>query len=68
MLGGDALGRDSDFFVYGGNSLLATQLVSRIGSETGVRVGRAGRVREPDRRGPRRGPRRDRRFTGPCNE
>ncbi len=38
VLGGDALGRDSDFFVYGGNSLLATQLVSRIGSETGVRV------------------------------
>ncbi|NKS03385.1 amino acid adenylation domain-containing protein [Rhodococcus hoagii] len=38
VLGGDALGRDSDFFVYGGNSLLATQLVSRIGSETGVRI------------------------------
>ncbi|MFC9517869.1 amino acid adenylation domain-containing protein [Nocardiaceae bacterium NPDC056970] len=38
VLGGDPLGRDSDFFVYGGNSLLATQLVSRVGSETGARI------------------------------
>lgn len=38
ILGGDALGRDSDFFVYGGNSLLATQLVSRVGVATGVRI------------------------------
>ncbi|MFM1726530.1 amino acid adenylation domain-containing protein [Rhodococcus sp. PAM 2766] len=39
ILGGDdALGRDSDFFVYGGNSLLATQLVSRVGATTGTRI------------------------------
>ncbi|MDH6280518.1 non-ribosomal peptide synthetase [Prescottella agglutinans] len=34
----DAIGRDSDFFALGGNSLLATKLVSRIQSALGIRV------------------------------
>lgn len=34
----DAIGRDSDFFALGGNSLLATKLVSRIQVALGTRV------------------------------
>ncbi|MFC6010970.1 non-ribosomal peptide synthetase [Nocardia lasii] len=38
LLGADQVGRDDDFFVLGGNSLLATQLVGRLGAAAGVRV------------------------------
>ncbi|MGW5452861.1 amino acid adenylation domain-containing protein [Nocardia sp. NPDC003979] len=38
LLGTDRVGRDDDFFVLGGNSLLATRLAGRLGALTGVRV------------------------------
>ncbi|MFD3506668.1 amino acid adenylation domain-containing protein [Nocardia sp. NPDC058666] len=38
LLGAKQVGRDDDFFALGGNSLLATQLVGRLGAGAGVRV------------------------------
>ncbi|HEY5854409.1 MAG TPA: amino acid adenylation domain-containing protein [Aldersonia sp.] len=38
LLGIEQVGADDDFFELGGNSLLATQAVARIGSAIGVRV------------------------------
>ncbi|MGW5229232.1 non-ribosomal peptide synthase/polyketide synthase [Nocardia niigatensis] len=36
--GGGAIGLDTDFFALGGNSLMATRLAARLGSDLGVRV------------------------------
>ncbi|MCK8673824.1 non-ribosomal peptide synthase/polyketide synthase [Rhodococcus sp. HM1] len=38
VLGLDRVGLDDDFFALGGNSLVATQVVSRIGSELDTRI------------------------------
>ncbi|WP_084477645.1 non-ribosomal peptide synthetase [Nocardia jejuensis] len=38
LVGAEALGADDSFFEVGGNSLLATQLVARLGTATGVRL------------------------------
>ncbi|MFH5206846.1 amino acid adenylation domain-containing protein, partial [Antrihabitans sp. NCIMB 15449] len=38
LLGIDRVGADDDFFELGGNSLIATQVVARIGAEIGGRV------------------------------
>jgi hypothetical protein len=38
VLGDPTLGPDADFFVNGGHSLLAVQLVSRVASATGFEV------------------------------
>ncbi len=38
VLSVDSIGRDSDFFALGGNSLLATKLVSRVQGALGTRV------------------------------
>ncbi|WSJ17014.1 amino acid adenylation domain-containing protein [Nocardia sp. NBC_01327] len=38
VLGADRVGRDDDFFTLGGNSLLATQVVSRLRKLTGAQV------------------------------
>ncbi|WP_430333760.1 non-ribosomal peptide synthase/polyketide synthase [Rhodococcus sp. ACT016] len=38
LLGADPVGLDDDFFDLGGNSLVATQLVSRLGEALGARV------------------------------
>ncbi|WP_433524686.1 non-ribosomal peptide synthase/polyketide synthase [Nocardia pseudovaccinii] len=35
---GEAVGLDTDFFAFGGNSLLATRLAAQLGSTLGVRV------------------------------
>ncbi|WP_256980998.1 MULTISPECIES: non-ribosomal peptide synthase/polyketide synthase [unclassified Rhodococcus (in: high G+C Gram-positive bacteria)] len=39
LLGASKVGLDEDFFELGGNSLIATQLVTRVGSALGVRLG-----------------------------
>ncbi|MCJ0903998.1 amino acid adenylation domain-containing protein, partial [Rhodococcus sp. ARC_M6] len=39
VLGVDRVGIDDDFFELGGNSLVATQLVTRVGSALGVQLG-----------------------------
>jgi amino acid adenylation domain-containing protein len=39
VLGGARLGRDDDFFGHGGNSLLATQVLARVGERLGARPG-----------------------------
>ncbi|MFJ2663673.1 non-ribosomal peptide synthase/polyketide synthase [Nocardia fluminea] len=38
VLGLDRVGRDDDFFDLGGNSLLATRLMARIGTDLGIRL------------------------------
>ncbi|MFE3187937.1 amino acid adenylation domain-containing protein [Nocardia sp. NPDC059240] len=38
LVGAEALGADDSFFEVGGNSLLATQLVARLATATGVRL------------------------------
>ncbi|MEU6562780.1 amino acid adenylation domain-containing protein [Nocardia nova] len=38
LVGADTVGADDNFFDIGGNSLLATQLVARLNTATGVRV------------------------------
>ncbi len=39
LLGASKVGLDEDFFELGGNSLIATQLVTRVGAALGVRLG-----------------------------
>ncbi|WP_255182507.1 non-ribosomal peptide synthase/polyketide synthase [Rhodococcus sp. 06-1460-1B] len=39
LLGASKVGLDEDFFELGGNSLIATQLVTRVGGALGVRLG-----------------------------
>ncbi|WP_072803374.1 non-ribosomal peptide synthetase [Rhodococcoides yunnanense] len=39
VLGATRVGLDEDFFELGGNSLIATQLVTRVGSALGIRLG-----------------------------
>ncbi|WP_338885886.1 non-ribosomal peptide synthase/polyketide synthase [Rhodococcus sovatensis] len=39
VLGATHVGLDEDFFELGGNSLIATQLVTRVGSALGIRLG-----------------------------
>ncbi|WP_242676751.1 non-ribosomal peptide synthase/polyketide synthase [Rhodococcus sp. ABRD24] len=39
VLGIERVGLDDDFFELGGNSLVATQVVSRVGSALGIRLG-----------------------------
>ncbi|MGB7383177.1 MAG: amino acid adenylation domain-containing protein, partial [Rhodococcus sp. (in: high G+C Gram-positive bacteria)] len=39
VLGADRVGLDEDFFELGGNSLIATQLVTRVGTALGIRLG-----------------------------
>ncbi|WP_141136599.1 non-ribosomal peptide synthetase, partial [Rhodococcus kyotonensis] len=39
VLGASRVGLDEDFFELGGNSLIATQLVTRVGTALGIRLG-----------------------------
>jgi acyl-CoA synthetase (AMP-forming)/AMP-acid ligase II len=57
LLGRERVGVNDDFFELGGNSLLATQVVSRTRSTLGVELSVGAVFRHADRRGARRGTR-----------
>jgi acyl-CoA synthetase (AMP-forming)/AMP-acid ligase II len=59
LLGRERVGVNDDFFELGGNSLLATQVVSRTRSTLGVELSVGAVFRHADRRGARRGTRQD---------
>ncbi|MFD6860663.1 amino acid adenylation domain-containing protein, partial [Rhodococcus sp. NPDC060090] len=48
VLGVDLVGRDDDFFELGGNSLVATQVVARLGAALGTRVAVRALFEHPD--------------------
>jgi amino acid adenylation domain-containing protein len=51
VLGGTRLGRTDDFFSHGGSSLLATQVLARVGERLGVRPSLRSLFEEPTIRG-----------------